>query len=145
ANVGDYSTWHDCCGFGFRHILVSRDFSRSFATKRKIERMKEEVNPDVVLTHDTGCVTTLDKSQFAAQAHKSNVGIPVMSDAQFAALAMGAHPYIVCQLHWHGVDNKPLLEKMGIDHEKAWAEFEAQADRIKSGEIDYISWEEADA
>ncbi|MEL0181309.1 MAG: heterodisulfide reductase-related iron-sulfur binding cluster, partial [Deltaproteobacteria bacterium] len=93
ANVGDYSTWHDCCGFGFRHILVSRDFSRSFATKRKIERMKEEVNPDVVLTHDTGCVTTLDKSQFAAQAHKSNVGIPVMSDAQFAALAMGAHPY----------------------------------------------------
>ncbi len=145
ATVGEYSTWHDCCGFGFRHILVSRDFSRSFATKRKIERMKEEVNPDVVLTHDTGCVTTLDKSQFAAQAHQSNVGIPVMSDAQFAALAMGAHPYIVCQLHWHGVDNKPLLEKMGIDHEKAWAEFEAQADRIKSGEIDYISWEEADA
>ena len=32
--------------------------------------MKEEVNPDVTLTHDTGCVTTLDKSQFAAQAHK---------------------------------------------------------------------------
>ena len=61
------------------------------------------------------------------------------------AAAKGAHPYIVCQLHWHGVDNKPLLEKMGIDHEKAWAEFEAQADRIKSGEIDYISWEEADA
>ncbi|GIT70392.1 MAG: hypothetical protein Ct9H300mP28_02060 [Pseudomonadota bacterium] len=37
---------------------------------KKIERMKEEVNPDVTLTHDTGCVTTLDKSQFAAQAHK---------------------------------------------------------------------------
>ncbi len=145
ARVGDYSTWHDCCGFGFRHILVSRDFSRSFATTRKIERMKEEVNPDVTLTHDTGCVTTLDKSQFAAQAHKRNVGIPVMSDAQFAALAMGAHPYIVCQLHWHGVDMKPLLEKMGIDHKKAWAEFEVQAERIKSGEIEYISWEEADA
>ena len=145
ARVGDYSTWHDCCGFGFRHILVSRDFSRSFATTRKIERMKEEVNPDVTLTHDTGCVTTLDKSQFAAQAHKRNVGIPVMSDAQFAALAMGAHPYIVCQLHWHGVDMKPLLEKMGIDHKKAWAEFEVQAERIKAGEIEYISWEEADA
>ena len=107
--------------------------------------MKEEVNPDVTLTHDTGCVTTLDKSQFAAQAHKRNVGIPVMSDAQFAALAMGAHPYIVCQLHWHGVDMKPLLEKMVIDHKKAWAEFEVQAERIKSGEIEYISWEEADA
>ena len=68
-----------------------------------------------------------------------------MSDAQFAALAMGAHPYIVCQLHWHGVDMKPLLEKMGIDHKKAWDEFEIQAERIKAGEIEYISWEEADA
>ncbi|MHB8451261.1 MAG: heterodisulfide reductase-related iron-sulfur binding cluster, partial [Mycobacteriales bacterium] len=73
AEVRNYSTWFDCCGFGFRHILVQRDFTRSFATLRKIERMKEEANPDVVLTHDTGCVTTLDKSQFAAQAHDRNV------------------------------------------------------------------------
>lgn len=144
ADLQDYSTWHDCCGFGFRHILVSRDFSRSFATLRKIERMKEEANPDVVITHDTGCVTTLDKSQFAAKAHNRNVGIPVLSDSQFAALAMGAHPYKVCQLHWHGVDNKPLMEKMGIDHEKAWAEFEEQVERIKSGEIEFLSWEDAE-
>jgi len=144
ADLQDYSTWHDCCGFGFRHILVSRDFSRSFSTIRKIERMKEEANPDVVVTHDTGCVTTLDKSQFAAKAHGRNVGIPVLSDAQFAALAMGAHPYKVCQLHWHGVDNKPLMEKMGIDHEKAWAEFQVQVDRIKSGEIEFLSWEDAE-
>ena len=144
ATVADYSTWHDCCGFGFRHILVSRDFSRSFATIRKIERMKEEANPDVTLTHDTGCVTTLDQSQFAAKAHGRNVGIPVMSDAQFAALAMGAHPFKVCQLHWHGVDNKPLLEKMGIDYDKAWAEFQVQVDRIKAGEMEYLSWEDAE-
>ncbi len=144
ARAADYSTWHDCCGFGFRHILVSRDFSRSFATLRKIERRKEEANPDVVLTHDTGCVTTLDKSQFATQAHNRKVGIPVMSDSQFAALAMGAHPYKVCQLHWHGVNNKPLLEKMGIDHEKAWSEFEEQVERIKAGEIEFLSWEDSE-
>ena len=77
AEVRDYSTWFDCCGFGFRHILVQRDFTRSFATLRKIEVMKEEANPDVVLTHDTGCVTTLDKSQFAARAHGRNVGLAV--------------------------------------------------------------------
>jgi len=142
AKVADYSTWHDCCGFGFRHILVSRDFSRSFATIRKIERMKDEANPDVTLTHDTGCVTTLDKSQFVGKAVGRNVGIPVMSDAQFAALAMGAHPYKICQLHWHGVDMKPLLEKMGIDHATAWVEFEAVADRVKAGEIDFLSWED---
>ena len=142
AKLADYSTWHDCCGFGFRHILVSRDFSRSFATIRKIERMKEEANPDVTLTHDTGCVTTLDKSQFVGAAVGRNVGIPVMSDAQFAALAMGAHPYKICQLHWHGVDMKPLLTKMGIDHAQAWREFEAVAERVKQGEIDFLSWED---
>lgn len=145
AEVGDYSTFFDCCGFGFRHILVSRDFSRSFATQRKIEVMKEEANPDVVITHDTGCVTTLDKSQFAAKAHQRNVGVPVMSDAQFAALAMGAHPYRVCQLHWHSTDYTALLEKMGIDWEAAWAEFESDLKRIESGEIEYLSWEDVDA
>jgi heterodisulfide reductase subunit B len=145
AKAADYSTWHDCCGFGFRHILVSRDFSRSFATIRKIERMKEETNPDVTLTHDTGCVTTLDKSQFSTQAHGRNVGIPVMSDAQFAALAMGAHPYKVCQLHWHSVDMKPLMEKMGIDHKKAWQEFEEVASRLRDNGTEFMTWEDADA
>ncbi|MCH8927087.1 MAG: heterodisulfide reductase subunit B [Candidatus Marinimicrobia bacterium] len=145
AKLADYSTWHDCCGFGFRHILVSRDFSRSFATLRKIEVMIKEANPDLTLTHDTGCVTTLDQSQFAAKAHNKKVGIPVMSDAQFAALSMGAHPFKVCQLHWHNMEIRTILEKMGIDYDKAWAEFQLQVDRIKSGEIDYLTWEDADA
>jgi heterodisulfide reductase subunit B len=142
AQVRDYSTWFDCCGFGFRHILVQRDFTRSFATLRKIQVMKEEADPDVVITHDTGCVTTLDKSQFVGQVHGFNVGVPVMSDAQFAALAMGGHPYRVCQLHWHSTDYRPLLEKMGIDHEKAWAEFQEDLKKLKSGEKEYLTWED---
>lgn len=145
ADVRDYSTWFDCCGFGFRHILVQRDFSRSFATLRKIEVMKEEADPDVVLTHDTGCVTTLDKSQFAAMAHDRKVGVAVMSEAQFAALAMGAHPYKVCQLHWHATDYRPLLEKMGIDWESAWAEFQSDVKRLERGEKQYLDWSDVDA
>jgi heterodisulfide reductase subunit B len=145
AKVADYSTWFDCCGFGFRHVLVQRDFTRSFATLRKIERMKEEANPDVTITHDTGCVTTLDKSQFAAKAHGRKVGIPVMSEAQFAALAMGAHPYRVCQLHWHSTDYRPLLEKMGIDWEKAWVEFESDLERLRSGQAEFLTWDDANA
>ena len=144
VEVGDYSTWFDCCGFGFRHILVSRDFSRSFAVQRKIEVMKEEVNPDVTVTHDTGCVTTLDQSQFAGRAHDRNVGIPVMSDSQMAALAMGAHPYKVLQLHWHNADNKPFLRKLGIDVEKTWGEFQAEVDLIKAGKKEFMTWEDAD-
>jgi heterodisulfide reductase subunit B len=144
AEVRDYSTWYDCCGFGFRHILVQRDFTRSFSTLRKIERMKEEADPDVVLTHDTGCITTLDKSQFAAQAHDKNVGVAVLSEAQFAALAMGAHPYKVVQLHWHSANYKPMLEKMGIDHEKAWAEFQEELGKLERGEKKYLEWEDMD-
>jgi heterodisulfide reductase subunit B len=145
AEVRDYSTWFDCCGFGFRHILVQRDFTRSFATQRKIKRMKEEADPDVTLTHDTGCVTTLDKSQFAARAQDPEFAtIPVLSEAQFAALAMGAHPYLVCQLHWHAADYKPLLEKMGIDHERAWAQFEEATARLERGEQQYLTWEDTD-
>ena len=145
AQVKDYSTWFDCCGFGFRHILVQRDFTRSFAVSRKIETMIEEAKPDVVLTHDTGCVTTLDKSQFAAQVHNKKVGVPVMSEAQFAALAMGAHPYRVCQLHWHAADYRPLLEKMGIDWREKWQEFEEDLERIRRGEKEYLTWEDVEA
>ncbi len=141
AQVADYSTWYDCCGFGFRHILVQRDFTRSFATLRKIEVMKQEANPDVVLTHDTGCVTSLDKSQFAARAHERNVGVPVMSESQFAALAMGAHPFRVTQLHWHSTDYRPLLAKMGIDAERAWSEFQEDVKQIEAGTMDYLTWE----
>jgi heterodisulfide reductase subunit B len=141
--VGDYSTWYDCCGFGFRHILVSRDFSRSFAVQRKIEVMIEEVNPDVTVTHDTGCVTTLDQSQFAGKAHGKKVGLPVMSDSQIAAMAMGAHPYKVLQLHWHNTDNKAFMEKLGIDHRAKWAEFEAEVAKIKDGTNKYMTWEDA--
>jgi len=145
ATVGDYSTWFDCCGFGFRHILVQRDFSRSFAVQRKIEAMRDEVNPDATLTHDTGCVTTLDKSQFAAQAHQGvKAAIPVLSEAQFAALAMGAHPYRVCQLHWHAADYRPLLEKMGIDWRERWREFEDDVERLKANPGSFLTWEDAD-
>ncbi|MHB1533249.1 MAG: heterodisulfide reductase-related iron-sulfur binding cluster [Acidimicrobiales bacterium] len=145
AEVRSYSTWFDCCGFGFRHILVQRDFTRSFATMRKIEVMKEEANPDVVLTHDTGCVTALDKSQFAARAHGHSASVPVMSEAQFAALAMGAHPYKVCQLHWHSANYRPLLEKMGIDWREAWAEFEAELKKLDGGDQQYLTWADVDA
>ena len=53
VNVADYSTWFDCCGFGFRHVLVQRDFTRSYAVLRKIETMINEANPDLTVTHWT--------------------------------------------------------------------------------------------
>jgi len=57
---------------------------------------------------------------------------------------MGAHPYKVLQLHWHNTDNKPFLAKLGIDHEAKWAEFQDAVEKIKSGEMEYLTWDEAE-
>jgi heterodisulfide reductase subunit B len=89
-------------------------------------------------------VTTLDKSQFAAKAHQRNVGVPVLSDAQVAALAMGAHPFRVIQLHWHSTDWRPMMEKLGIDWELHWQEFEEDLEAIRRGEKAGLTWEDAD-
>jgi hypothetical protein len=34
---------------------------------------------------------------------------------------------------------------MGIDHEKAWAEFEEVAGRLKENGTEFMTWEDADA
>ena len=36
------------------------------------------------------------------------------------------------------------LEKLGIDHEKAWAEFEEAVAKLRSGEKQYLTWEDAE-
>ena len=68
AKVVDYSTWYDCCGFGFRHIIGEREFTRSFAIDRKIKVAVDEAKADVMIGHDTGCITTLDKNQWIGKA-----------------------------------------------------------------------------
>ncbi|MCS7118167.1 MAG: heterodisulfide reductase-related iron-sulfur binding cluster [Thaumarchaeota archaeon] len=131
ARVVDYRNWYDCCGFGFRHILTEREISRSFAYFRKVQPIVRETGADVLLTHDTGCVTTLDKSQVVPLAHGYKETVPVMSDSQFAALAMGAHPFTVCQLHWHVSDWKELMTKMGIDWERRLEEHKRYVEEVK--------------
>jgi len=133
AQVIDYSTWYDCCGFGFRHIISEREFTRSFAIDRKIKVAVEEAQADVMIGHDTGCITTLDKNQWIGQAVGKDVSLPVMADCQFAALACGADPYKIVQLHWHASAFEGLLEKIGIDWQKSKMEFEAYLEEVKQG------------
>jgi len=133
ANVIDYSTWYDCCGFGFRHILSEREFTRSFAIDRKIRVAVEEANSDVMIGHDTGCITTLDKNQWIGKAAGKDVELPVMADCQFAALVCGAHPYKIVQLHWHASSVETLMEKLGIDWQAKKAEFEDYLKAIEDG------------
>ena len=123
TQVIDYSTWYDCCGFGFRHIIGEREFTRSFAIDRKIKVAVEEARSDVMIGHDTGCITTLDKNQWIGKAVGKVYALPVMADCQFAALRWARIP-----TSWRNCTGTPrpfenLLEKMGIDWEKAKAEF----------------------
>ncbi len=134
ANVIDYKTWYDCCGFGFRHIISEREFTRSFAIDRKIKVAVQEAKSDVMIGHDTGCITTLDKNQWISKA-KGGAGyeLPVMADCQFAALVCGADPYRIVQTHWHASPIEQLLEKLGVDWRAKKADFEAYVEGIKQG------------
>ena len=133
AQVIDYSTWYDCCGFGFRHIISEREFTRSFAIDRKIRVAVEEARADVMIGHDTGCITTLDKNQWIGKATGNPVELPVLADCQFAALMCGADPYRIVQMHWHASPMETLLEKLGIDWQTKKAEFEAYLKDVEAG------------
>lgn len=142
AQVIDYSTWYDCCGFGFRHIISEREFTRSYAIDRKIKVAINEAKSDVMIGHDTGCITTLDKNQWIAKADEQNAGqnyeLPVISDIQFAALACGADPFKIVQSHWHASPFENLFEKMGIDWEAGKANFEAYLKEVEAGNQDNL-------
>jgi heterodisulfide reductase subunit B len=133
AQVIDYSTWYDCCGFGFRHIISEREFTRSFAIDRKVKVAVEEARADVMIGHDTGCITTLDKNQWIGKAAGKGYELPILADCQFAALACGAHPYKIVQSHWHASPTEQLMEKIGIDWQQKKAEFVAYLEEIKAG------------
>jgi heterodisulfide reductase subunit B len=138
AQVIDYSTWYDCCGFGFRHIISEREFTRSFAIDRKIKVAVEEAQADVMIGHDTGCITTLDKNQWIGKAAGKDYSLPVLADVQFAALACGAHPYRIVQSHWHASATESLMEQIGIDWQAKKAEFEAYLKEVEAGRFDSL-------
>jgi heterodisulfide reductase subunit B len=130
----DYSTWYDCCGFGFRHIISEREFTRSFAIDRKIRVAVEEAKADVMIGHDTGCITTLDKNQWIGKADGKGFDLPILADCQFAALVCGAHPYKIVQTHWHASSTETLMEKLDIDWAAKKAEFEDYLKLVEKGQ-----------
>ena len=138
AQVIDYSTWYDCCGFGFRHIISEREFTRSFTMDRKIKVARQEANADVMLGIDTGCITTMDKNQWIGKAHGQNYSMPIMADIQFAALACGADPFKIVQLQWHASPCEEVVEKMGVSWLAAKQNFEAYLKEVEAGRIEYL-------
>ena len=138
AQVIDYSTWYDCCGFGFRHIISEREFTRSFTMDRKIRVASEEAKADVMLANDTGCVTTMDKNQWIGRSHEQPYSMPIMAEVQFAALACGADPFKIAQLQWHASPCEELVEKLGISWEDSKAEFQVYLKEVEQGNVEHL-------
>ena len=111
---------------------------RSFAIDRKIKVAVEEARSDVMIGHDTGCITTLDKNQWISKAGGNPVDVPVLADCQFAAMVCGAHPYKIVQSHWHASSTETLTEQIGIDWRAKKAEFEAYLKEVAAGRIETL-------
>lgn len=120
----DYPERRHCCGFGFRQYLVqaNRGFSVSCSHK-KFESM-EPYQPDMIITNCPGCPMFMDKWQYAIAEMsgktygQNGYGIPVFTYEEVAGLVLGYSPWDL-GLQVHQVAVEPLLDKMGIQYDKA--------------------------
>ncbi|MGB9905678.1 MAG: CoB--CoM heterodisulfide reductase iron-sulfur subunit B family protein [Desulfotomaculales bacterium] len=97
ATVGDYTRLLDCCGMG---AMRSTDLEKSLAlVGKKLLSMKEEVNPDLVVTGCSSCLIQFDTAQEILRSNrKINFEIPVLHYMQLLALCLGADPEKVAGL-----------------------------------------------
>jgi len=88
AETPHYSRLEDCCGMG---AMRSTDQEKSFATlKRKLDSIKEEIDPDIIVTTCSSCYMQIDGSQkIFREKGIIDYSIPVFYYTQLLALAMG--------------------------------------------------------
>lgn len=118
--ANNYSAFYECCGFGFRHIIMNRTMTRS-QVYRKLKSIRDETDADLITTNCPGCGNTLDKNQWIQRARPDGAeefNIPVLFPYQIAALCMGAHPYKIAAVHFNSTPVEPFLDKAGIPYEK---------------------------
>ncbi|SHI74421.1 CoB--CoM heterodisulfide reductase iron-sulfur subunit B family protein [Desulfofundulus thermosubterraneus] len=91
ATVGHYTRLIDCCGMG---AMRSTDMEKSFKlVEKKLISMKNEVNPDLIITGCSSCLIQLDTAQDLLRSSKKiNFEIPVLHFMQVLALCLGADP-----------------------------------------------------
>jgi len=107
CSVLDYSERALCCGMGFHHTLVDREYTGA-VLRRKLASIRS-VSPDVIITQCPGCTFSLDYYQETL----GPLDIPVMYFSELVAIALGADPYDI-GLDMHAVPVEPLLERLGI-------------------------------
>ncbi|MGQ9498082.1 MAG: CoB--CoM heterodisulfide reductase iron-sulfur subunit B family protein [Desulfotomaculales bacterium] len=97
ATVPYYSRLLDCCGMG---AMRSTDREKSFSLfQKKLVSIKEEVDPDLIVTGCSSCLIQFDTAQeFLRQDGKINFEIPILHYMQVLALCLGADPEKVAGL-----------------------------------------------
>ncbi len=91
ADVVDYSRLADCCGMG---AMRSTDQEKSFdLLKRKFDSIKEEADPDMIVTTCSSCYLQMDGVQKTFRERGLiDYEIPVFYYTQLLALVMGFDP-----------------------------------------------------
>ncbi len=86
-----YTTLVDCCGMGALGSMA-RDKSLELF-KKKVEVMREEINPELLVTGCSSCLLRFDNDQAQMKKDgKIDWEIPAVHIAQLVALALGAEP-----------------------------------------------------
>ena len=89
------------------------------ASTLKKMRSMAPFKPDLIITNCPGCQLFLDKMQYAIyEITGEKYEIPVLTYQEVAGLLMGWDPYETVGLQFHNVPVEPLLDKLGIPHEK---------------------------
>ncbi len=124
GEIIDYPERRHCCGFGFRQYLVQANRGYSISnTHKKFESM-EPFKPDMIITNCPGCPYFLDRWQYVIKELEGKTygegsqGIPVFTYEEVAGLVLGYDPWDL-GLQVHQTDVEPLLDKMGIEYNKA--------------------------
>lgn len=91
AKAPNYSRIEACCGMGgMRTTNVEKSMDILAA---KLKSMKEEIDPDLIVTGCSSCYMQFDQSQqMLREKGKIDFEIPVLYYTQFLALAMGFDP-----------------------------------------------------
>ncbi len=91
ADVPHYSMLEACCGMG---AMRSTDQNKSFSLlKPKMECIKEETDPDIIVTSCSSCYLQLDGAQkLLRESGEIDFTIPVLYVTQLVALVMGFDP-----------------------------------------------------
>lgn len=99
AKAPHYSRIEACCGMGgMRTTSVDKSMNILAA---KLNSMKEEINPDLIVTSCSSCYMQFDQSQqMLREKGLIDFEIPVLYYTQFLALAMGFDPKEVAAISY---------------------------------------------